>query len=272
MNYAVLDIKKLLQLPSYRYTLFLILFVLFFVNIGPIFANEKDTLSWANTFSDSFGVILFVANLGMIVVTAQFLANEYQNGTIQLSLATGVSRKTFIMGKAIALIVGTYILVLITALLAFIAASIIGMIVGSFHTNHMSFSHVGMSLLLTPLKLVPLMFVSFVITILLRSSIFSIASLMLYASLGELLITAMLGKTPLQKLLDYLPGNIGSPLDMITINKISLVNNAAILERIARESETLHVGPALAIAGITVYVLLLCFVAYTILRRQDLSR
>ena len=271
MKYALLDLKKLLFLPSYRYTAMVIVLILSFMNFLPLFRGSED-LSWANMLTDSFGMILFLTSLGMIITTAQFISGEYINRTAQMNLASGISRAIFILGKAFAIIKATYLMVVITSFIAMILAIFVTLLLGKFDPADGSMFHIMLSLLLSPLKIMPFIFIAFFMTIVLRSSIFPVAFLMLYSTLGELLLTAMLNRTALQKMLYYLPGEIGTPIESITTNKISFVQNTAALERIARESGALPVSPTIGIIGVLLYIVVITLLSYMIFSRQDLSR
>lgn len=272
MRYTILELRKLFSLPSYKYTFVLIALITSFFNVSPFFRKDTSGLSWANLFTDSFGIILFFTMIGMIIATAQFVYGEYTNRTVQMSLAAGVSRGTFIWGKAFAIIEGTYALVVINSLFSLVLAAFVTFILGEFDPTHLSFPHLIASLLLAPLKILPFMFFSFFMTIMLRASTFPIAFLLLYSTLGELLLTGLLARSSIKRVLDFLPGQIGQPIEAITTNGLSLYNNSAALERIARESSQYALTPQVAIAGITLYVVVLCILSYIFFRKQDLSR
>lgn len=272
MKYFLLDLKKLLVLPSYRYSFILIGVIIAFMNAIPLFRNDTTDLSWANLFADSFGVILMISSIAMIIITAQFIAGEYLNRTVQMSLAGGVSRKTFIFGKCFALVKGTYILIIISSLFALLLAAGVSMLLGKFELDHLSFYHVLSSFIFSPLTILPFIMIAFFMTILIRTAVFPIAFLMIYSTIGELLLTAMLGNSRLAKMLDYLPGHIGEPIEAFTTSGISLYKNAAALERLARETGKFSLSPFESIGGIFMYIFIFSTLSFFIFKKQDLSR
>ncbi|HZD60637.1 MAG TPA: hypothetical protein VE439_09340 [Anaerolineae bacterium] len=263
------DIKRLSHFPTFRYAIILILIAVALTNI--LFASDADkaTFSWIVTFTDSFNTALYFATLSLIVVAAHYAASEYQNRTVQLSIATGISRGVFIFSKVLALIAGAYSLVFIAGLSSLVISAAIASSMGTFTAKALSLSYFALTLLLSPLKTLPLMFLSFSLAIMARSLILPISLLMFYATLGEIALTSFVLPSPVK---DILPGQIAKPLDTITTFKINLAPNVATIERIATAKSGFEITYWASMEGVLAYVVVLTLCSYIVFRRQDLSR
>ncbi len=189
-----------------------------------------------------------------------------------MSVATGIARRTFTFSKSVTLIFGAYLLVFLAVIASFALSVVFSGIVGSFTMERLSVFHLFLTLLLTPLKILPLMFLGLFLGVLTRSAIFPIASLISYTTLGEPLLTLALPNSSPRALYHFLPGQISNAIDIITIFKIDLILNAAKVERIARTTAEYGMTQWISIYGVLAYTVVFGLLSYTVFRKQDLSR
>jgi ABC-type transport system involved in multi-copper enzyme maturation permease subunit len=269
-RYLILELKKLFRFPTIRKAAYFAWGCAALVAISPLFISGLSSLNWSELFLDAFQLGLFVTNLGMIVTAAQFIAAEYDNRTIDLIVSHGITRKLFIIGKGLALIVGTYAIVLGILFVAFVISSIIGMMNGHFYVGDVSYLHMFSTLLFAPLKVFPMMVISLLLTTFWRTSIFPIAFLVFYASFGELLLTVLMRGTRFANLIPYLPEQIIKPIDSITVYQISNELGFNTLQNVNENMATLSLTTWQSGIGILAYIALCLSLSYLIFSRQDL--
>ena len=270
--YYSLEIKKLLYLPTYRYSLLVIAVLMALVSVIYIIGADPKTSSWAMNFTDTFEMMLLFGTVSMIVIAAQFASGEYTRRTVQLAIASGVSRQTYLFAKSVALIVGAFGMVAGLALVGLLLSTAVGLLTGTFVVGDLNLAAVLLALFLSPLKMLPLVFISFFLTVALRSSVFPMSLLIVYSVIGEILLIAIFGGWKYAWILNYFPQRISTPISLVTSDKFVLILNIAAIERNARALEGFNFGTLGAIGGVFIYVGILLGASYLIFVRQDLSR
>ncbi len=268
-RYYCLDIKKLFRFPTFRFSVVLLLVIIGIADLLATVNADQSMFSWIDTFIGSFSAALFFGTLGMIVTAAHFVSSEYNNRTVQIAIATGTSRATFILGKSLSLVTGTYFLVSIAVLFSLLLAAFSGILMGPFTIQNLSLLHFLLTLLLSPLKILPIMFLTFFLAIATRSSILPIAFMLFYTTPGELILASLVLPSPYK---DLLPGQIAKPIDAITTFKMNLLLNTAGQERIARVTADFIFSYWVSISAVLAFVIAMGLLSYVVSRSQDLSR
>jgi ABC-type transport system involved in multi-copper enzyme maturation permease subunit len=85
-----------------------------------------------------------IISLLIIILSAFTIGTEYKKGTLQETLAGGISRTQYLCSKYIALVTTTLCYIIITTILSFIISLITTMLrTGSISWNALSFSYIG---------------------------------------------------------------------------------------------------------------------------------
>ncbi|MHB8842169.1 MAG: hypothetical protein ACYC56_10390 [Candidatus Aquicultor sp.] len=157
----------------------------------------------------------------------------------------------------------------IAALFSLLLAALSGILMGAFVVDNLSFAHFFLTLLLSPLKILPLMFLAFSLAVATRSSILPIAFMLFYTTPGELILASLVLPPPYK---DLLPGQIAKPIDTVTTFKMNLLLNTAGRERAARATADFIFSYWVAITAVLVFVVVMGLLSYMVCRKQDLSR
>lgn len=265
MKLIYLEIKKLLKFPPYKYSLAFIITLTLAKSLIPLVIKSSDKFNWANSFIGTADLIFFFTNFCMIIIVSQFISSEYQNRTAQLSLSYGISRSSFILNKAVALVFGTYLFITLSFLVSFVSLAGVSLILGNFSLNDFNFMYFALALVLSPLKFFPIMFITYFLTICLRSSVFTIALSIAYILFGEFMLMYALASSPLYNFVECAPGRIGQAIDMNIVKKIS---------NVTFDITSLDFGTSMlfVIGIILIYSISFIWLSVRVFKRQDLSR
>lgn len=268
MLYYILEIKKLLRLPSLRYATLFTWCITLFVIFWPLFSTNRNSFSMSETFLSSFRLIIFCGYLLMTLVTVQYIYGEFLNRTAQMNLAFGISRFKFLYAKALSLITATYIMLFILSITSFILTSIVALILNKFELGSVHYGYLTLSLLLAPLKFFPFMFMAFFLTVVFRSPILPISVTLFYALVGEPLLDFALRGGRFYKYIDLLPGKALEPLNYI-FEQVDRTQLREVLEFAASRTGT---PTFLGIASSLLYLTSFLLISIYIFKSQDLSK
>lgn len=250
-----LEIWKICRLPTYRWVILIVAGLLGLSALWSVYAQQRLGYQVTDGWFDMLTVTIAVGNLGLLVVAAQFISGEYSQRTLQLTLASGMSRRQYAFNKALALVAASYLLVDGLLIVITVLTVVLGLLQGDTSFLMLPWGWLILGLLLLPLANAPLLLGAMWVTTVTRSNVVTIAVLMVYSTVGEFLLHLGLLRSPLAPAADYLPGKVGQ--DIVT----------GVLETDSYLSAII-----LAVLGIVSYVCLFTLGSWWHLQRQDLSR
>jgi ABC-type transport system involved in multi-copper enzyme maturation permease subunit len=259
-------LNHLRSYPVVKYTFFLTSLIIIVVNILAILETDNGE-SWVVGLSNSLQIANFFFTLSIILIVAQYISNQYSQKTINLLISRGISRSRYISTLMISFVIVGYIYWFLLLLLALILSITIAIIKQNLNINEINITALFNSLILIPLKVLPLIAISFFLTVVYKSPILTTATMYLYIIMGEFLAIVWLLQYKMKTIADSLPKSVGDSLDYISINALQI--NEQIIQN-SQQSNSIHT-PFISILIIVIYLLIFTNLSSSIIKKQDLS-
>lgn len=163
----------------------------------------------------------------LIILVGVITAREYTWRTFHLWLSRGVSRIILLEAKCIMILLSTVILVLTSLLLSGTITGILTLLLhGTLNLDQVPFNQVILNFLITAYTLLPYVALTFMLTILSRSSAVAIGVGLVFVFLIEstvYLILTTIGGT-LAQIVQYLPVGLGATLSIAASGSMTSAN------------------------------------------------